>query len=143
MTRVRHLLWAAVLVTSFAGCDSADDLVPIADAMLVGLTDERLLQVATESYDLCGVPIYVDSQSGPSTLDVYVRGAARVNASCDALVRGTWAVALPAGLPTEIRVHHRGATDLYEVRSANAGLDLVAVRTSTTQLEARPERDSL
>lgn len=143
MNHTRALLSAVVLAASLMGCDTTDDLVPIQDDMLVALADSRLLQVSTESYNFCGVPIFVDSRSGPGSLEVFVRGAERVSISCDALVRGTWSVALPSGLPAEVRIHHRGATDHYEIRSTESGLDLVAVRTSTTRLADPPGRDGL
>lgn len=128
-----RVLTSLALLVVLAACDSASDIVPISDDMIVELTDEGLLRVSTEGYNYCGVPIYVDSETRSRTLDVLVRGAARVTVVCEALVAGTWAIGVPPGDPVTVRVHHRGSIDQYEIRSTDQGRELVALRTSTTR----------
>ena len=121
------------LVVLLAACDSADDVVAIPGDVIVDVTADGLLRVSTESLDYCGVPLYVDSETRRSTVDVTVRGVASASVRCDALAAADWAVALPASRPVEVTVRHRGAADRYEVRATDGGLDLVALRTSTTR----------
>ncbi|WP_412067950.1 hypothetical protein [Rubrivirga sp. IMCC43871] len=129
---VRPTLLLALL--TLAACDSTDDLRPIPEDMLVDLTDDSRLRVTTDSHHYCGIPIFVDSKARPAALTVFVRGAAVVSASCDALVPGVWTVQIPAGDPVQVSIHHRGAVDLYEIDRTDDGLVLSAVRTSTTRL---------
>lgn len=127
-----------VLVLLVAGCDSVEslDVRPIADVMIVDLTEDRFLRLQTEGYEYCGVPIYVDSRSREGVLEVEVVGAKPVSAACDALVPGGWSIGVPYP-STDVRIRHRGETDLYRIRSGDGGLELVAVRTSTTRLGPR------
>lgn len=123
-----------VLVSLLAGCDSAGppDVRPIADVMIVDLTDDQRLRLQTEGFAYCGVPIYVDSRSRAGVLEVEVVGAQPVSVACDALVPGRWSIGLPYP-PTDVRIRHRGETDRYRIQPGAAGLELVAIRTSTTR----------
>ncbi|WP_412063518.1 hypothetical protein [Rubrivirga sp. IMCC45206] len=129
---MRPTLLLALL--ALAACDSTDDLRPIPEDMLVDLTDDGRLRVTTDSYHYCGIPIFVDSEARPASLTVFVRGALVVSASCDGLAPAAWTLAIPAGDPVRVSIHHRGAVDLYEIDRTTDGLVLTAVRTSTTRL---------
>lgn len=128
---MRGLLLTFVVLV--AGCDSADDLRPIPDVMIVELVAPGLLQLETESYAFCGIPIYVDSQTGPQSVDVEVRGAERVSVSCDGLVAATWRIGIPEASPVDVSIRHQGQTDQYQIRYVAGGRQLDALKISTTR----------
>ena len=116
-----------------AGCDVfGEDLRPIPDVMLVGLTEDGVLHLETEGYEYCGGSIYVDSQIRLGVVVVDVRGADSTAGICDMVQSGQWSLSLSEAA-SEIRVRHQGETDRYRVVHAEGRRQLDALRTSTTR----------
>ena len=122
-----------------AGCDSAEEAVPLDDTLIVSVQEPATLALVTEEAHGCFTPIVASARSRDAALQVEVEGLQLVEGpTCLALTTSVWTRGLPS-FTDELRVEirHRGATDVYLVRKTSGGLALEAVETSTTRLGPR------
>lgn len=134
---------ACLTLLAVAGCDSTGTgVVSLDDVLVVDLftAEPPTIRFETEQTHGCFTPIAYRARTTAASLSVVIDGLAVEDApACRAITTSQFRLSLPQPFDPDFRIEieHWGETDVYRVRSTEAGLDLVAVRTSTTRLGPR------